>query len=209
MQASGIQKFFCKHCKKYQQGKYSKNAWLPGTGDRIRNLLVEGVSLRGIARILKIGLSTVMQKIRLIASRLTRPIQKVSGHVYEIDELWTFVGSKLNETWLMYGWDRTTKQVVNFKIGSRTRENLKEITETVIGLNPGKICTDGLKAYPGLIPRTIHKTNPMATRHIERFNLNLRTHLKRLSRKTICFSKSEEMLEACLKIYFWGRRPLM
>ncbi|NJD86053.1 hypothetical protein EWM60_15775, partial [Candidatus Erwinia dacicola] len=28
---------------------------------------------------------------------------------------------------------------------------------------------------------------------IERHDLNLRTHLRRLARKTICFSKSEEM----------------
>ncbi|EOU7577892.1 IS1 family transposase, partial [Shigella sonnei] len=31
------------------------------------------------------------------------------------------------------------------------------------------------------------------TQRIERHNLNLRTHLKRLTRKTICFSKSDDM----------------
>ncbi|WP_407516217.1 hypothetical protein [Tamlana fucoidanivorans] len=28
--------------------------------------------------------------------------------------------------------------------------------------------------------------------------------MKRLSRKTIWFSKSIRLLEACLKLYFWG-----
>ncbi len=32
----------------------------------------------------------------------------------------------------------------------------------------------------------------------------LRTHLKRLSRKSICYSKSEKMLENCLKMYWYG-----
>ncbi|MDL2326931.1 IS1 family transposase [Bacteroidales bacterium OttesenSCG-928-A14] len=32
-------------------------------------------------------------------------------------------------------------------------------------------------------------------------NLTLRTHLKRLSRKTICFTRSVEMLSSCLKLY--------
>ncbi|HMW09684.1 MAG TPA: transposase, partial [Bacteroidia bacterium] len=32
----------------------------------------------------------------------------------------------------------------------------------------------------------------------------LRTHLKRLNRRTICFTRSAIMLFACLKIYFWG-----
>ncbi|MFY1046718.1 IS1 family transposase [Chryseobacterium sp. GP-SGM7] len=35
-------------------------------------------------------------------------------------------------------------------------------------------------------------------------NLNIRTHLKRLNRRTICFSKSNLILIAILKIYFWS-----
>ncbi|MBN9294195.1 MAG: transposase, partial [Flavobacteriia bacterium] len=50
----------------------------------------------------------------------------------------------------------------------------------------------------------IHKIHRRCTNHIERQNLNLRTHLKRLNRKTICYSKSLMMLLAVVKIYFWG-----
>lgn len=35
----------------------------------------------------------------------------------------------------------------------------------------------------------------------ERMNLTLRTHLKRLIRRGICFSRSAVMLDACLKLY--------
>ncbi|WP_394801047.1 IS1 family transposase [Niabella ginsengisoli] len=42
------------------------------------------------------------------------------------------------------------------------------------------------------------------TNHIERYNLSLRTHLKRLARRSICFTKSLKILQAILKIYFWG-----
>jgi IS1 family transposase len=35
-------------------------------------------------------------------------------------------------------------------------------------------------------------------------NLLVRTHLKRLNRKTICFSRSLTVLMAVLRIYFWG-----
>ncbi|WP_090469263.1 IS1 family transposase [Mucilaginibacter sp. OK268] len=37
---------------------------------------------------------------------------------------------------------------------------------------------------------------------MERKNLNLHTYLNRLNRRTIRFSKSISMLEACLKIFF-------
>ncbi|EHD3430994.1 hypothetical protein JRB05_004652 [Escherichia coli O124] len=40
---------------------------------------------------------------------------------------------------------------------------------------------------------TSHVISKKCTQRIERHNLNLRTHLKRLTRKTICFSKSEDM----------------
>nr|WP_262709366.1 IS1 family transposase [Tamlana fucoidanivorans] len=52
--------------------------------------------------------------------------------------------------------------------------------------------------------KDIHKFTHYKTNRIERNNLNLRTHLKRLSRKTICYTKSLKYLEATLKLYFWG-----
>jgi insertion element IS1 protein InsB len=66
-----------------------------------------------------------------------------------------------------------------------------------------QIFTDGLDSYRQIIPAAIHKVTHYGTNHIERKNLSLRTHLKRLNRKTIAFSKSLLVLEACLKIYFW------
>ncbi|WP_343791129.1 IS1 family transposase, partial [Wandonia haliotis] len=39
---------------------------------------------------------------------------------------------------------------------------------------------------------------------IERKNLTLRTHVKRLNRRTICYSKSLLTLSAIMRIYFWG-----
>ncbi|WP_409070947.1 IS1 family transposase [Flavobacterium sp.] len=38
---------------------------------------------------------------------------------------------------------------------------------------------------------------------MERKNLSLRTHLKRLNRRSICFSKNLIILNAVLRIYFW------
>lgn len=80
----------------------------------------------------------------------------------------------------------------------------KSLTDQVLSFEPKAVCTDGLAIYQSLFPKAIHKIGPPGTRHIERHNLNIRTHIKRLSRRTICFSKSLRMLQACLRIYFWG-----
>jgi len=63
-------------------------------------------------------------------------------------------------------------------------------------LEPLKITryyTDDWGAYEGHINTEKHEVGKCNTQKIERKNLNSRTWVKRLTRKTICFSKSEEM----------------
>ncbi len=47
----------------------------------------------------------------------------------------------------------------------------------------------------------IHLVGKIFTQRIERHNLNLRTHIKRLTRKTICFSRSIELHEKVIDSY--------
>lgn len=204
LRKNGMQKYFCKGCHRYQQLTYRSNACHTETTSDIRKLLVEGVGIRSIARILQISTTTVIRRIRQLARKISKPFSLLKGRIYELDELWTFVGSKHSEVWITYSIDRESKSIMDFKVGQRTKENIQQVTETVLSLDPLRVCTDGLITYRTLIPETIHRVGLPNTRHIERFNLTLRTHLKRLNRKTICFSKSKEMLEACLKIFFWG-----
>ena len=170
----------------------------------IVQLLKEGVAIRGIARFLNISVTTVIARIKSIAKNLTKENQRNHKGVYEIDELWTYVGKKTNDVWISYAINRLTKEVVSFVVGPRTKARLSCATSATLALKPAKVCTDGLHTYRTLVPPGIHHIGLPHTRHIERFNLTLRTHLKRLTRKTICFSKNLVMLESCLKIYFWS-----
>ena len=115
----------------------------------------------------------------------------------------TYIKNISKECWVIYALDKQTRQVVDLKVGGRTKKNLKRVTDTLMLANCKQIFTDGLPIYRELIPVELHKVKRYGTNHIERKNLSLRTHLKRLNRKTIAFSKSLLMLEACLKIYFW------
>jgi len=83
------------------------------------------------------------------------------------------------------GINKLTGKVISFCIGRRNKENIKKAVDSILKLNPRKIFTDGLNVYPGLIPEKIHRVFVYNTNKIERFNLNLRTHIKRLCRKTI------------------------
>jgi insertion element IS1 protein InsB len=169
----------------------------------ISELVCEGVGVRGIGRVLKISINTVVSRIKAIAADIKNPPTLQDQPAFEVDELWTYIGHKANEYWLAYALNKTNGQVVDFVIGKRTKATLKGLIDNLLASGVKKIRTDKLTIYQRLIPKTIHRCGAYCINHIERKNLSIRTHLKRLSRRTICFSRSTEMLENCLKIYFW------
>ena len=64
-QKNGAQKFYCTLCRKYQQMAYRNRAWCKDTKPMISKLVCESVSVRGIARILRISINTVQKEIKM------------------------------------------------------------------------------------------------------------------------------------------------
>ena len=202
-QANGVQRYECKHCHKKQQAEYAYNAYAVDLNENIIRYTKEGLGIRSISRVLHISVSTLLKRILLIAKRIARPTIPL-GHIYEVDEIQSFVRQKKNPIWIAYALDRESKQVVSYNIGPRTNTTLSVVTDTLRYSQAKYIYTDRLRNYRSLIDKYVHRTTYYGTNHIERHNLTVRTHLKRLSWKTICFSRSVTMLSAILKIYFWG-----
>ena len=202
-QANGIQRYKCKKCSKRQQSDYKYRAYKADINHQIIKLTKEGVGIRGLGRCLGISTSTVLARIKRIGNDIHAPA--ISHYrEYEVDEMWTFQGSKHRPLWIGYALDRKSRKVVAFNIGSRSIEMLTPIFKSVNDAKPKKVFTDYLVHYLSLVPCKIHIRGKRNTNHIERHNLNLRTHLKRLNRKTICFTRSTAILAAILKIYFWA-----
>ena len=201
--AIGKQCYKCQKCGKRFLEDYSNKSWQ--VSDRILVLhLIEGLSLVSISRLLRISQTTVITRIKQIAKGTTRPFAIVTGKEYEIDELRTFVGSKKRKIWITYAIRKDTGEVVDFVVGSRSKTTMSRVTQTVILSKPRRVYTDRYKNYKVLVPAAIHRTRKACINKIERNNVELRKDLKRLGRKTICFSKSLLMLIACLRIYFWA-----
>jgi insertion element IS1 protein InsB len=199
----GKQRFLCKSCHKTFITDYSYNAYDPTTNQQIILFTKEGLGIRSTARIMKISVTTLLKRIVSIAQSIIQP-PIPQGKSYEVDEMRTFVGKKSRLHWIVYALDRETRQVVSFNVGRRTNKTLKRVIKSLELANARKIYTDKLKNYRYLITKKLHNTCVHSTNHIERHNLSIRTHLKRLNRKTICFSRSLVMLVATLKIYFWS-----
>lgn len=61
--------------------------------------------------------------------------------------------------------------------------------------------TDDWGAYERNLDQNKHKIGKTNTQKIERKNLNFRTRIKRLTRKTICFSKKELMHDIVIGLF--------
>lgn len=120
----------------------------------------------------------------------------------KVDEFWSFIEKKERQRWTWYALDRKLKQVTALAHGRCTDHNcarvLKKLADSRIQcLHPDKKWA----SYRKLLPAKKHALGKEVTRNIERHNLTFRTQLKRLQRRTICFSKSVEMHDAVIKLY--------
>ncbi|MBS1637735.1 MAG: IS1 family transposase [Bacteroidetes bacterium] len=195
------QRYQCKACRRYQQQQYKYRLCQKEDEQTILKLNNIGVGISGIARFTGISKTHILNRIKQIASKLTKPVIVEQEQEYEVDELYTYIGRKDNPYYVVYAINKTTRQVIDMIVGKRTKETLRQVIESIKLLRPKKIYTDHLNIYAGLMDRSIHCQNAYQINHIERFNLTLRTHLKRLSRRTICFSRSVVMLQNVLTLY--------
>lgn len=112
-----------------------------------------------------------------------------------MDEMWGRVFSKKTPCWLWHAINHENGDVIAYVLGSRESTMLCQLTDLLcsLNLNISSIYSDDNFAYHDIIPPDILHTGKINTQKIERKHLTFRTRLKRLARKTICFSKSLHM----------------
>ncbi len=111
----------------------------------------------------------------------------------ELDEMWSFVQNKSNQRWLWLAIDHETHAVLAYTFGKRRDKVFQTLKSLLQPFNISMFYTDDWGSYERNIATEKHTISKKYTQAIERKNLTLRTRIKRLCRKTICFSKSETM----------------
>jgi insertion element IS1 protein InsB len=202
-QKNGARRIKCVSCGKLQQCYYRSKACQPGVYLEVAKLLCIGSTRRGIARYLGISFHSVQKAILKRAKEIEPPC--IPFHkTFEVDELRTYLGNKKRQMWLVTAVRKDTGEPVLFHVGRRTKKTLSRVTDSLLLAYPKKIFSDGLEIYRSIIPEWLHRVKEYQTNRVERLHLSLRTHLRPLARKTICYSKSLLMLAACVKVYYWG-----
>ena len=194
---------------------YTYQGYLPEVKNKIIDMALNGSGIRDTARVLEISPTTVISELkkkelclesvnravleRLNSNQVIVDIQKVDDA--ELDEMWSYVGSKENQRWLWHAIDHGSGEILAYTFGDRKDAVFLELKALLAPFGITRFYTDGLGAYERHLPPEQHVVGKTNTQKIERKHLTLRTRIKRLVRKTICFSKLEKMHDIVIGLF--------
>ncbi len=113
----------------------------------------------------------------------------------------SFVGKKGNQRWLWQAIDHQTGAVLAYVFGRRKDDVFLKLKALLEPCGLTRYSTDHWGAYTRHLAPDIHSPGKRHTQKIERKHLTLRTRIKRLVRKTICFSKSIQMHDIVIGLF--------
>jgi IS1 family transposase/transposase-like protein len=194
---------------------YRNRGCLPEVKQTIIDMSLNTSGIRDTARVLRISTATVRRELKQkeavlesvnTALRRTLHPEQVAVDIAqageaEMDEMWSFVGNKGNPRWLWHAIDHHTGMVLAYVFGRRQDEVFLRLKALLEPLGITRFYTDYWGAYTRHLDPDVHSPGKRNTQKIERKPLTLRTRIKRLVRKTICFSKTTQMHDIVLGLF--------
>ena len=118
----------------------------------------------------------------------------------ELDEMWSYVHSKATPRWLWHAIEHHTGTVLAYVCGRRQDTVFLALKALLAPFGITRYFTDGWGAYEQHLDAEQHEVGKANTQKIESKHINMRTRIKRLVRRTICFSKTERMHDLVLVV---------
>lgn len=195
---NGKPKYRCKDCGRQFIDNPKNKTISDETKQLIDALLLERISMRGIARVTGVSWSWLQKYVNSKMNSIPRKVSvtaKTKGRLtIECDEMWSFVKSKINKVYIWLAIDRDTREIIGCFIGDRTRKSAHKLWNSLPSVY--RQCaiayTDFWEAYVTVIPSKRHRPvgkETGQTNHIERLNNTFRQRVSRLVRKSLSFSK--------------------
>ncbi|WP_317107416.1 IS1 family transposase [Chroococcidiopsis sp. SAG 2025] len=161
-------------------------------------MYVNGIGFRGIERVKGVHHTTIIHWLKQVGNNLP-----------DADAPETFVGGKKNKIWLWTAVDHFTSGILGWALGDHSAETFAPLWAIVAQWRCYFYVTDGWSVYPGFIPDGDQIVSKTYMTRVESENTRLRHYLARLHRKTLCYSKSEEMLKYSIRLLlhylkFWN-----
>ena len=123
------------------------------------------------------------------------------GWSSELDEMWSDVRRKSNPRWLWHAIDHRTGKVLASVFGRRKDTVFLMLKALLEPFGITRYYTDGWGAYERHVEAEQHTIGKENTQKIASTHINLQTQSKRLGRRTICFSKTEQMHDLVIGLF--------
>jgi insertion element IS1 protein InsB len=123
------------------------------------------------------------------------------GLTSELDEMWSYVGKKADPRWLWHAIDHHSGKVLAYVFGRRQDTVFVQLKALLEPFGITRFYTDGWGAYARHLDAEQHKVGKANTQKIESKHINLRTRIKRLVRRTICFSKTAHLHDLVIGLF--------
>ena len=145
--------------------------------------------MRDISVILKISIGKVLQVLK--SSKYQIQPKRKHYDCLEVDELWTYVGRKTNKVWLIYAYHRETGEIVAYVWGKRDMKTAQKLWKRLkrLGIRYDIIAMDNWDSFQTAFGQERTLVGKQYTVGIEGNNCRLRHRLRRIFRRTCCFSK--------------------
>ena len=214
----GTQRYLCQNtaCTKGSfLLDYRNRGCVPEVKHTIIDMSLNASGVRDTARVLHISTDTVLTELRKKEAALesvntaflrTLTPDDIAVDVErageaEMDEMWSFVGKKKEQRWLWHAIDHGTGAVLAYVFGRRKDEVFLRLKALLEPFKITRFHTDSWGAYTRHLDPEEHNPGKHNTQQIERKHLTLRTRIKRLVRKTICFSKSTQIHDIVMGLF--------
>ena len=197
----GKQCYQCKDCG----CQYVENPKPRSYSNEVKQLCLKmylnGMGFRAIARVTDIDHATIINWVKEKGKTLSdEPQEDELPEITEIDELQTFVGRKKNKFWIWTVVNHWNQGILLWTIGDRSHETFEQIWHIIKCWHSFWYVTDGWKVYPMYIQPEDHLVCKTYMTRVEGENTRLRHYLARLHRKTLCYSKSLDMLKYSIRL---------
>jgi insertion element IS1 protein InsB len=187
---------------------------LPTVKQQIVKMTLNGSGIRDITRVLQVGPNTVIKELKKAAhlsrvnksvgegccpDALTVEVRRVGAA--EIDEMWSFVGSKAPQRWVWQAIDHLSGGVLAYAVGSRADKVFVHLQKLLKPFGLVHFYPEAAGVYERHLPASAPTVGQINTQQSERKPLTLRTRIKRLARKALCFSKSVLMHDTVIGLF--------
>ena len=195
------QNYICNHCHRQFVESHEPRGYSNDVKRLCLRMYVNGMGIQGIARVADLSHTVIMNWIKQAASSLPDVYDPEDiPQVGELDELETFVGSKKNKIWIWTVVNHFQAGILGWVVGDHSAKTFQTLWPAIAWWQCYFWVSDGNPVYPMFIPDGDQIVSKTYMTRVEGENTRLRHYLARLHRKTLCYSKSVEMLEHSIRL---------